>query len=149
MSIIDRLVEEAIEEELGGGLGAGLGESFDGAESDPDWAALLHGLGQVWQSLPPETRAFLMGEAWRRLKRAVQDPKGAFRDTVAQIGGLTRTRGLLPLDAARQATAQVIARRKARVVSRKGPTAAFKLAQRKSKYRWQRGRRGDRLEAWI
>lgn len=140
MLTIDRFVDEAIEEELAGVTAA-----------DESWwvdlQPLLHAMGQVWRDLPPEVKQYLMQQAWDLLKRAVRDPKGAFREVVQITRSLIGSRQMPPLAAARSATHQVLNRSPKATVKYVSPALAKVRGKKKI---WKRGRpSGTRFEAWI
>lgn len=143
MMLIDRLVEDALEEEL------------DRAPAlEADFSALSHAIGQVWRDMPPELKAYLIGEGRRLLRQLREDPAGLLPYIASLAGWLIVRRGLSPPKAVRTATTQVVRQRGRGRALRRKPLAPVPGRRRPppprplAKKRWQRGRRGSRFESW-
>jgi hypothetical protein len=131
MMPIERLVEESIEEELAGRTGP-----------EGDLQALVHGMGTAWRDLPPETKAFLIGQARLILRQMWQDPRGALTEIV-RLTRLLIGQGQPPLLAAKTAVNRVVVRRKTKALgmAKKKRRATFKRPQRPSPKRFE--------ESWM
>jgi hypothetical protein len=122
---------------------------------------LLHAIGQTWRDLPPELKSYLLREAQSILRQLGRDPRGVMIQIARLAGFLLWRRGLAPQQAIGSAAAQVLHLPRASVVPKGHPQGGSKytrgqqtLAHRlppsrpMAKTRWQRGRRGNRFEAW-
>jgi hypothetical protein len=108
-----------------------------------------HAVSVVWQSMPPQQKAYLKNLARHYLRQLREDPRGLLSRILMMTAMLIVRYRMPPRLAVKRATLQVVRRRR-RMLSHKVKIRKPKTPPppRPMQSRWQRGRRGNRFEYW-
>ncbi len=106
----------------------------------------LHAVSVIWQSMPPQQKAYLIDLAKSALKQLRENPRGLLL-RIAMLAALLIARNRVPpKQAVKQVAMRVVTRRR-RLQAQQGRIRKHRTPPpRPMQSRWQRGRRGQRFE---